>query len=316
MQALIPKWKFGPSTSTDDLKAFIRGEKVQNPAKYQDISANKNLWTGCIEEREVGGQDPDLIPTNNASRWKPMWPQQIYEQDGVSYWDTAYHNDNYFVQSTKSPQDRDSRFQNKWNEGNARADGQTHSDELKGGYATCGAPIQRLTTMTRAEMNTYLTRPEFRPHGGTYHDVGMIWGARLLSPTGPFANDTVPWPGRSQPNRHIIFMTDGEMSPNLDVYGMYGVERYDKRIGGGTTSIATLTNLHNQRFRAACEAARASPRNITVWVIAFGQALNDDLKACSTPPWKDHAFFASSDTELKAAFRKIAKQVGSLRVYQ
>lgn len=51
-------------------------------------------------------------------------------------------------------------------------------------------------------------------------------------------------------------------------------------------------------------------------MIAFGEQLNDDLKACATKPSNQYAIFASSTDELRAAFRRIAKQVASLRVYQ
>ncbi|NWN13554.1 hypothetical protein GY655_27790, partial [Escherichia coli] len=72
----------------------------------------------------------------------------------------------------------------------------------------------------------------FRPLGGTYHDTGMIWGTRLINPNGPFKADTAAWPGRNPPIRHIVFMTDGQMAPNIDIYGMYGLEHYDWRVTG------------------------------------------------------------------------------------
>ena len=52
----------------------------------------------------------------------------------------------------------------------------------------------------------------------------MIWGTRLISPTGIFARDTAAHPGRKPPNRYIVFMTDGEMSPSSNSYAMYGID--------------------------------------------------------------------------------------------
>jgi len=47
----------------------------------------------------------------------------------------------------------------------------------------------KLTTMTasdRSSFNTYINA--LQPVGGTYHDSGMVWGIRLLSPCGMFAD--------------------------------------------------------------------------------------------------------------------------------
>ncbi|WP_204283224.1 hypothetical protein, partial [Klebsiella pneumoniae] len=85
-----------------------------------------------------------------------------------------------------------------------------------------GKQAQRLATMTRQQVSDFLNDPDFRPLGGTYHDTGMIWGTRLINPNGPFKADTAAWPGRNPPIRHIVFMTDGQMAPNIDIYGMYG----------------------------------------------------------------------------------------------
>ncbi len=308
VQPLVPMWRFGPSTA--DVSAYIKREQVQDPSKYT-VSLNK--WQGCIEERPTvaassfnvanlpADLDPDLPPTSDATRWRPMWPEQIYDHTGERTWGLE-QADNNFV-AGKSPGDRSGSYYNAWADPNY----------LAGGFVSCGKSAKRLGEMTQSEMSTFLNAPEFRPLGGTYHDTGMIWATRLMSPTGPFAGDTAPWPGRGEPNRNIIFMTDGEMAPNELIYGMYGLERWDERVGGKDASQATLKARHNARFRAVCDAARANGRNITVWVIAFGQALDPDLVGCAHSP--QHAFEANSTDKLNEAFQKIAKQIGALRIY-
>ena len=171
---------------------------------------------------------------------------------------------------------------------------------------------QRLAVMTREQVSAYVNANDFRPIGGTYHDTGMIWGTRLLSPGGIFASDTAAWPGHQAPNRYIVFMTDGEMAPNGYVYGMYGMERYDGRAIGATGSSYSSTNdlnYHNARFVAECQAAKN--RNITVFVVGFGQTLNNQLTACASP---GQAYYASNNAGLAAAFQKIAQQVAMLRL--
>src|SRR3546814_17497184 len=52
--------------------------------------------------------------------------------------------------------------------------------------------------------------------GFTYHDVGMAWGARLISPTGLFASDNAKAEQHDRTiSRHILFMTAGEMNTQI-----------------------------------------------------------------------------------------------------
>ncbi len=163
--------------------------------------------------------------------------------------------------------------------------------------------------MTRTQVSNFVNHEDFKPAGSTYHDIGMIWGLRLLSPTGLFASDTTAWPGRNAPNRHIIFMTDGFMAPTTTVYSAYGVEQLDRRVTGG--SIGNQTANHNARFKAVCAAAKA--RNITVWMIAFGRggALTPEMNACASP---GKAYYVDNATQLTDKFKEIATQIAQLRL--
>ena len=63
------------------------------------------------------------------------------------------------------------------------------------------------------------------------------------------------------------------------------------------------------RTSVACEEAKK--RNITIWVIGFGTALNPVLTNCAGP---GHFYEATNSTELQTIFSKIAAQLGNLRV--
>ena len=63
------------------------------------------------------------------------------------------------------------------------------------------------------------------------------------------------------------------------------------------------------RFGVACSEVKK--RNITVWVIGFGVALNPVLTSCAGP---GRAFEAADAAELQNVFSKIAAQLGDLRV--
>ena len=176
------------------------------------------------------------------------------------------------------------------------------------GYYTCGKRALKLDTMTHAQVDAFVNGSNpIRAMGGTYHDTGMIWGARFISPTGIFASENATAPNGKPISRNIIFMTDGDMAPNQDIYGMYGLERLDKRVANGSTS--TLEDRHNARFAAVCEEAKN--KNITVWVVAFGQSMTPTLSGCASP---GKAYYASDNTELEQAFQNIAKQIADLRL--
>ncbi|WP_343611213.1 Tad domain-containing protein [Novosphingobium sp.] len=297
---------------SENLSVYATGLPTPDPTK---IGVNSG-WAGCLEERYTTpgvtsfninalpyDLDPDLVPTSDIrTQWKPMWPDVFYlRNSSTSNWpyvSASYYN-NPSTGTTSTLLDFADPNPNILN-----------PSLVTSGYVTCGKPVSRLSTMTRAQVSAYVNAPDFKPIGGTYHDTGMIWGTRLISPTGIFANDTAPWPGRTAPNRVIVFLTDGAMAPDLRIYGMYGNEYYDRRVSGGDFS--NLTNYHIQRFLAECSAAKA--RNINIWTVSIATTAPAPLVSCATS--NSQALATTSGTGLSAAFTNIAKQVSSLRISQ
>jgi hypothetical protein len=249
-------------------------------------------WDGCIEERTTTSAgtfaydassaritpttaidlDIDSAPTSNdATKWAPMWPELVY-----------YRGDNWNIYDTPV---------------------------MTAGVNTssyCPAAAQLLTTMTQSAFNTYVDSLQAR--GSTYHDIGMLWGARVSSTTGIFQSNvnTVPSNG-GKVTRHIIFMTDGQQAANWVIQQAYGLEYHDRRVtDDGTTDD---DNRHTARFEALCDAVKA--KGIRIWVIGYTTALTSNLSYCASP---GSSFLANSVADLNAAFQTIAKQVGELRV--
>jgi Flp pilus assembly protein TadG len=248
-------------------------------------------WNGCILERDTTAPanittsspgnlavpndafdiDINTLPTNDATRWRPMLPQIT------------------------------------WGRGTGSA---TQSSGTLIGSASCPAEARRLTTWTRAQMLTYVNA--LTPVGSTYHDVGMIWGARMLSTGGVFADGCEVF--NAMPcTRHIIFMTDGQMDTANDILTFQGIERNDRRVAGmASPSESELNGRHMQRFKMICNAARGM--NASIWVIAFGTTLSPEMAACASNA--NQASTASDRDALIARFREIGNNIGALRLTQ
>lgn len=300
-QPLRPLWRYDQTTL--DVSKWGAGQNVVNPSR---LDGSTGKWRGCVEElnTQTGSSfnvtdlpddlDPDVKPSDAANRWRPQWPGVVWNRNSLGYQDIKDEN----VDETKP----NSAYYNR-NYG----PGLVYD---KNGSAACGMPAQRLKVWTAQQVKDYLNDPDFKPYGGTYHDVGMIWGTRMLSPDGVFAADTAAWPGRKAPSRNIVFMTDGTMSPSQLSYGQYGVELWDNRTGGQNDTGADYNN-HTARFRVECDAAKK--KGYTIYVVALGTSLTDDLTYCASP---GQAFQAASDQALSDYFKTIAQRIAMLRITQ
>lgn len=160
--------------------------------------------------------------------------------------------------------------------------------------------------MSADELTTYLKSLE--GIGSIYQDIGMIWGGRLLSPTGLFASENADASSAKPTSRHMVFLTDGQTAPYDLTYGTYGIEPIDKRRWSHDSPM-TLTATIENRFSFACKEVKK--RNVTVWVIGFGTALNPAMRDCAG---EGHYFEARNSAELNAVFSSIASQIGELRI--
>lgn len=268
-----------------------------------DVPAAQTItWSGCIEEAQSvntitatsaiaipsGAFDMqiDLVPSSDAQRWRPHLPDLV--------WDST-----------------DGQWQ-----------GQI-SGWQSNGWAACPSPASKLAQYTSdvtaglsASFASYVD--DMAIIGGTQHDIGMVWGARLLSPDGIYAseNNDAQAPGGFQIGRHIVFMTDGFMDARNQNYGPWGISRLDGRqvptnqqdTDDGSTD---MNDKHYRRMEMICNAAKA--KGYTVWVVGFGiSSMPTSLQNCATDA--DHAALASNATALKARFKAIAETIGGLRL--
>jgi len=254
------------------------------------IGANGTMtnvtWTGCIEEPQTVQTDNyspipanafdlniNLVPANDAQRWKPALINATWKREDSNGNTTSYL----------------------WQTG----------DEARPGW-TCPRPARRLAEMSRNDLQSYVDA--LAASGNTYHDIGMLWGARFISPRGLFAADNISAPNGETISRHIVFMTDGAQVNNVENYSIHGTEWWDRRITGSGDS-GTEFNRRAARLQAICRAAQQE--NITVWVVAFGTTLTQNLINCASP---GRAFQATDNATLTEQFRQIAQKIAALRL--
>ncbi len=290
-----------------DVTNYVAGNAASDPT---EINGATSVWLGCIEERVTTPKtmtfntaslpadlDPDLIPSNDDTRWRPLWPDVEYERYAI--------NRGSYVYTTNAVVSND-------NASSTPAANLNAVGKQQGGYVACGKPVQRLTTMNKAQVQAYVNAADFVALGGTYHDVGMIWGTRMLSTTGIFSADNAAWGGRGATNKVIVFLTDGDMSPSPYSYGLYGMEYYDGRVTAGDWASANdrQKEYHNARLLAEC--AKAQSMNIDVWTVSIAPSSTAEMTQCATTA--DQALFTTSGADLSAAFVRIAQQVARLRL--
>lgn len=246
-----------------------------------------HTWGGCIEEPSTVLTDNyspiptnahdlniNLIPANEAQRWKPAFNTVVWERrDSGNNRTTGYRDVN-------ASQSRPS-----W---------------------VCPPAARKLSEISRTSLNSYVN--SLTASGQTYHDIGMLWGSRFISPRGIFAAENTSAPNGDAISRHIVFMTDGAQVNDVENYSIHGVEWWDRRITGDGNSTREF-NRRASRLQAICRAAQQE--NITVWVVAFGTALTQNLIDCASP---GRAFQASDSATLNARFQEIAQKIAALRL--
>ncbi|MFV1920230.1 MULTISPECIES: TadE/TadG family type IV pilus assembly protein [Sphingomonas] len=275
-----------------DVSRYVTGATVPVPTQTNGSTAR---WAGCIEERK----------TNNGT---------INGGSG-----TTAPADAWDLDVTRIPNSDDSRWGPWWPEvefGRDATAQRTRSDY-------CASEASRLTEYYNNKQGFTNYLANLKPLGSTYHDIGMIWGARFIASEGIFAgpaetNDqfTADNPSKIRGfsvRKYLIFMTDGDLSPTLDEYSSYGIENLDKRVLGSAAVTGTnQVNRHLQRFRMACNAAKG--QNIDVWVIAFSTTLTSEMQNCASSP--SQAAGISTSADLIAKFQEIGSKIGSLRLSQ
>lgn len=266
-------------------------------------------WNGCIEERQtfrntdgnpsddwspIPGtaldMDIDLEPdpSNSATQWGPSLPEALWirETSGGSRTTDTFFDDE---------------------------SGYQEQDFLSARSAFCPAQASLYKEWGANDFWSYLS--SLTPNGNTYHDIGLLWGARLMSPTGIFS-DLTDDNEETPPERHMVFMTDGDTTANSLDYSPYGIHWWDRRQTNDTSPSGTddIEPIVNARVQAICDQVKNN-MNVTLWVVSFGPGVGTDTETALQQCASSGKFFRAADSDaLVARFKQIAADISNLRL--
>ena len=309
-------WTYKPVTfnvgNLKDIGASAYRASFQLPIGT-DGAGTPVSWNGCIEERQTfrgPDNDPsddwspipssaldmdiDMAPTADATtKWGPMLTGAVWER--------------YLISNISGLKTRSSTRTL-----NDVFVGRNDGVNMLAPSSNCPSAARKFQTWAPTDFRNYVNG--LSVGGNTYHDIGLLWGARIMSPTGIFA--ALNAPENVTIERHMVFMTDGETNVINDDYAAYGIHWYDRRQTptSSAPSNSQLNSLTNARSAALCTAIKN--KNINLWVVSYGNvgsATNDRLRACATP---GKFFEATSVSILISNFKAIAAEISALRLTQ
>jgi hypothetical protein len=281
-------------------------DSAYNTASPAGSSTTTN-WGGCVIEPTSSGENASgtgvLSVSGNPDTSEPA--------SGTSWYPYYWVKDSANVWPTVSRQDTTTEIQ-----------GHEISDWLAQDGPNQGCPVSLLplTDVTSSAGKTAalnkISSMWPRDSGGTQVHIGMTWGWRSLSPTGPFTAvnghplsytdaTTTGW------KKVVVLMTDGEEEwPATD--NMTGLGQIaDGKIGTTSTSTA-VTNL-GTRLSSVCTNMAAD--NVIIYTIGLGSggSSNTALRNCAA----NGGFYeAATPSNLASVFNNIAKSMIALRLAQ
>jgi Flp pilus assembly protein TadG len=304
------RWHYG--RITHNISGLKNGTSWNSSFTLPIASSGTNktiTWDGCIEERPTVRQttyspipsdakdlDIDLVPDQNTANtlWGPALDDAIYTPtDGSGNW--------YYT----GPNDTTNEVY-------------TTTNYSNGSSYACPTEARKLQVWnTGSTFDTYVD--SLAASGNTYHDIGILWGARFLSSTGIFSSENAYTPQGGEIERHLIFMTDGDPCTSVGGYNAYGVAWFDRRQTSessaptdGCTTTGTLTTQVNARTAALCTAIKN--KNITLWVITFGTLSSDTVTRMTACATTGRYFNATNAATIQSTFKSIADQISQLRL--
>jgi Flp pilus assembly protein TadG len=277
------------------------------------VSDRQVTWEGCIEERQT-----HRVTDGNPSDDYDVIPDEAYDlqvgkavdaNDSATKWRFALKDVTW------------ARYAN----GQRTTSPVTTTSNLNQNFGwSCPIEAVKLTEFdgdgsqfgkkTSKDFSNYVAR--LKPGGNTYHDIGLIWGQRLMSSEGLFGAENQTGSNGAKIVRHMVFMTDGETYNNPTNYTSYGIDWHDRRQTDESVPPTQdiLQKNNDARSSALCKAIKDAG-DTELWVVYYGVPDNTTatrLKKCASDD--AHFILATNTTVLITAFKNIAKKIAELQL--
>ncbi len=267
-------------------------------------------WAGCVGAIDTGTTMNKDDPPSSSRKWPVYRAASTYGLFG-----TQKGNNDWNI------------VNGKLNVVNPIFDGGTGTYVKVGPNRSCGLPIQPLTNKRQTLLST-VSNMQPVPGGGTFGDIGLIWGWNTISPkwAGLWGSGSVsPKPYNTQGlQKYVVIVTDGEnqwhaasgLVPQGDPTA-YGYSQpspsYVAQGLLGTTSLSQATNKINQRLQDLC--SRIKNTGIQIFTITFrvsDSTAKQIYQQCATK--SSYAFQAEDSQQLYDIFENIANITQRIRI--
>lgn len=271
---------------------------LADPATLTKFPSN-SPWAGCVGAIDTGTtMDSDAPPSTTR-----LWPV-------------------YFAESTRDLSQNNS--DNSWRVINGALVNATSPAGVRvGPNRSCGPSIMPLTNNSTTLKNLVNTLNPV-PGGGTFGNLGLVWGWNTLSPRwiGKWQSTIQPMPYGPINLKSIVIVTDGEnqwfdepATPTGDptAYGFTAVTNRLSTNKLGVTSINQSRAKVDERLSKLCTSIKnAGIQLFTVTFRVSSTSAKDLYKACATKP--EWAYQAENSAQLNDQFSQIAREIKKIRI--
>lgn len=253
---------------------------------------NQSRWFGCVIESNPNGWDPksktnNPYPRDVLDEYEGPWDVYAYEYSSSANYN-ASDNDMVCMQSRNRDCYKHYRHTN----------------------PTQNCPYAQIVPLTsdRDKLAAAIGNPQndtdgMRAYGNTLGNIGMAWGARLLSPEKPFTEgsdwDNLFW------KKAIIMMTDGENTNDTHYSAFWRRKNHQ-----------LTTTDYNNKFAETCRVLKE--KGVLIYTITFGNdtSIPNTLKGYYRNCASSEEKYVHTDDpdELVAVFQRIARELSILHI--
>jgi len=255
---------------------------------------NQSQWFGCVIESNPDGWDHrsrnnDPYPRDVLDNYEGPWDVYAYQYYPNQYY---YYNANDTNMVCLRSRNRDCLRYFSYSE------------------PATNCPYAQIVPLTsdREKLVDAIGNPNYsndgmRAHGNTLGNIGMAWGARLISPEKPFTEgsdwDNLYW------KKAIIMMTDGENTRD-SYYSAYW----------RALNHQLDTTDFNNKFAETCEALKE--KGVIIYTITFGSdnSISNTLKGYYRGCASSEEKYVHTDDQdvLVEIFQRIARELSILHI--